>query len=223
MKPTLDTENKVSWKGWISLALLIILFSGIFQNSEGPLAAFDFANLCGSFGTIADGVNFMGKGGAGAKDGFLFALTLIPTVCLAVGFVDVVESLGALKAAAKLFHPILRPLMGIPGTTGIAFVSSFTSSDVASFMTRELYDSGQITDDERSIFVAWQYAGSAVILNTINTQAPLLPIVVFALGPILLVEIFCKLLGANLIRLLIWFRNKKGKYKKDPVRKEQNS
>ena len=60
MKPTLDTENKVSWKGWISLALLIILFSGIFQNSEGPLAAFDFANLCGSFGTIADGVNFMG-------------------------------------------------------------------------------------------------------------------------------------------------------------------
>ena len=165
----------------------------------------------------------MGKGGAGAKDGFLFALTLIPTVCLAVGFVDVVESLGALKAAAKLFHPILRPLMGIPGTTGIAFVSSFTSSDVASFMTRELYDSGQITDDERSIFVAWQYAGSAVILNTINTQAPLLPIVVFALGPILLVEIFCKLLGANLIRLLIWFRNKKGKYKNDPVRKEQNA
>ena len=56
MKPTLDTENKVSWKGWISLALLIILFSGIFQNSEGPLAAFDFATLCGSFGTIADGV-----------------------------------------------------------------------------------------------------------------------------------------------------------------------
>lgn len=218
-----DIETKVSWKGWLSLALLIISFSGIFQNSEGPMAAFDFANLGGSFGTIVDGVNFMGKGGTGAKDGFLFALTLIPTVCLAVGLVDVVESLGAMKAAARLFHPVLRPLMGIPGITGIAFVSSFTSSDVASFMTRELYDNGHITDDERSIFVAWQYAGSAVILNTINTQAPLLPIVVFALGPILLVEIFCKLLGANLMRLLIWFRNKKdGNKINTSVGKEQN-
>lgn len=218
-----DIETKVSWKGWLSLALLIISFSGIFQNSEGPMAAFDFANLGGSFGTIVDGVNFMGKGGTGAKDGFLFALTLIPTVCLAVGLVDVVESLGAMKAAARLFHPVLRPLMGIPGITGIAFVSSFTSSDVASFMTRELYDNGHITDDERSIFVAWQYAGSAVILNTINTQAPLLPIVVFALGPILLVEIFCKLLGANLMRLLIWFRNKKAGNKiNTSVGKEQN-
>ena len=33
----------------------------------------------------------------------------------------------------------------------IAFVSSFTSSDVASFMTRELYDSGQITEISRRI------------------------------------------------------------------------
>ena len=35
MKPTLDTENKVSWKGWISLALLIILFSGISKIRKG--------------------------------------------------------------------------------------------------------------------------------------------------------------------------------------------
>ncbi|OJT79965.1 hypothetical protein BM531_05580, partial [Clostridioides difficile] len=152
-------------------------------------------------------------GGTGAKDGFLFALTLIPTVCFAVGLIDVVESMGGMKAASKIFNPLLRPLLGIPGIAGIAFVSSFTSSDVASIMTKELFESGEITDDERTIFVAYQYAGSAVILNTINTQAPLLPIALLALGPIILIEIFCKILGANLVRLIIGVRNKKNKAK----------
>ncbi|HBF4231370.1 TPA: hypothetical protein KON36_002905, partial [Clostridioides difficile] len=151
--------------------------------------------------------------GTGAKDGFLFALTLIPTVCFAVGLIDVVESMGGMKAASKIFNPLLRPLLGIPGIAGIAFVSSFTSSDVASIMTKELFESGEITDDERTIFVAYQYAGSAVILNTINTQAPLLPIALLALGPIILIEIFCKILGANLVRLIIGVRNKKNKAK----------
>ena len=180
-----------------------------FQDADNFLKAFDFANLTGSFGQVVDGVDFTGKGGTGAKDGFLFALTLVPTVALAVGIIDVVESMGAMKAAAKIFNPILRPLLGIPGTAGVAFVSSFTSSDVASIMTKELVESGDMTDDERTIFVAYQYAGSAVILNTINTQAPLLPIALMAVGPIILIEIFCKLLGANMIRLYIKMKNKK--------------
>ncbi len=138
---------------------------------------------------------------------------MIPTVCFAVGLIDVVESMGGMKAASKIFNPLLRPLLGIPGIAGIAFVSSFTSSDVASIMTKELFESGEITDDERTIFVAYQYAGSAVILNTINTQAPLLPIALLALGPIILIEIFCKILGANLVRLIIGVRNKKNKAK----------
>ncbi|NJA18122.1 hypothetical protein GSQ34_14810 [Clostridioides difficile] len=206
-------DNKVTWKGYLSLFVLIVLFSGVFKDSQGFLKALDFANLTGSFGTIADGVDFMGKGGTGAQDGFLFALTLIPTVCFAVGLIDVVESMGGMKAASKIFNPLLRPLLGIPGIAGIAFVSSFTSSDVASIMTKELFESGEITDDERTIFVAYQYAGSAVILNTINTQAPLLPIALLALGPIILIEIFCKILGANLVRLIIGVRNKKNKAK----------
>ncbi|MGO1044739.1 nucleoside recognition domain-containing protein [Clostridioides difficile] len=206
-------DNKVTWKGYMSLFVLIILFSGIFKDSQGFLKALDFANLTGSFGAISDGVDFMGKGGTGAKDGFLFALTLIPTVCFAVGLIDVVESMGGMKAASKIFNPLLKPLLGIPGIAGIAFVSSFTSSDVASIMTKELCENGEITDDERTIFVAYQYAGSAVILNTINTQAPLLPIALLALGPIILIEIFCKILGANLVRLIISIKNKKNKNK----------
>ena len=202
-------EEKVTWRGWISLFTLIILFSGIFQKAGAPWAALDFSNLCGKFGAIAEGVNFQGKGGLGAREGFLFTLTLIPTVCLAVGLIDVVEHMGAMKAAARLFNPLLRPLLGIPGVTGIAFVSSFTSSDIGAVMTKQLYEDGLITDDERTVFVAYQYAGSAVILNTINTQAPLLPFALLALGPIIVIEVFCKVLGANVVRLILKLGNKK--------------
>lgn len=205
----MENHNKVTWKGWLSLLVLIVLFSGVLKDSDGMLKAFDFANLTGKFGEIYEGRNFVGKGGGGAKEGFLFTLTLIPTVCLAVGLIDVVESMGAMDAAAKLFNPLLKPLLGIPGIAGISFVASFTSSDIASFMTKELVESGHMTDDERTVYIAYQYAGSAVVLNTINTQAPLLPISLLAIGPIILIEIVCKILGANLVRLIIGIRNRK--------------
>lgn len=205
----MDNEKRVTWKGWLSLFVLIILFSGIFQYSEGVLKAFDFGNLTGQFGEIYEGINFVGEDGTGAREGFLFTLTLIPTVCLAVGLIDVVESMGAMDAAERIFNPLLRPLLGIPGIAGISFVASFTSSDIASFMTKELVESGQMTDDERTIYVAYQYAGSAVVLNTINTQAPLLPIALLALGPIIVIEIICKILGANLVRFIIKLGNRR--------------
>lgn len=196
-------ENKVTLKGWISLILLIVLFSGVFTNVEGPLSAFDFSNLTGKFGGIYEGINFQGKGGTGAREGFLFALTLIPTVSLAVGLIEVVEHLGGMQAATKLFTPILKPLLGISGSAGLAFVSSFTSSDVAAALTKELTESGELTDDERTIFTAYQYAGSAVILNTFGTQAPLLPIIVLAPGPIIVILWICKVLGANIVRFVL--------------------
>ncbi len=207
MKAELD--NKVRWTGWLFLAILIIMFSGIFQHAQGPLRALDLSNLIGKFGTIGEGGNFTGKGGTGARDGFLFTLSLIPTVCLAVGLIDLVEYMDGMKAAAKLFNPILRPLLGIPGIAGLAFVSSFTSSDIAAFMTKELVDNKYMTDDERTVFVAYQYAGSAVIINTIGTQAPLLPIVLMAVGPIIVLLWICKVFGANLVRLIIKSKNKK--------------
>ena len=129
----------------------------------------------------------------------MFALTLIPTTCVSVGFVHVCEDMGA----RKFFTPLLRPLMGIPGTSGIAFVASFTSSDVASFMTKKAYQQGEITDRERTIFVAYQYAASAVIINTLSTQAPLLPIIKLAVGPVIVYLWIFKVLGANIMRLVV--------------------
>ena len=36
----------------------------------------------------------------------------------------------------------------------------------SAFMTKNLYEEGMMNDDERTIFAAYQYAGSAVINNT---------------------------------------------------------
>lgn len=196
-------EYKVTWKGWLSLIILLISFSGVFTQSTGPWRALDFQVLTGQFGQVSKGVIFTGKGGVGARDGFMFALTLFPTLMFALGSIQVAESLGALRAAEKVFRPILRPLLGLPGAAGLAFVSSVTSSDVGAVMTKGLVEDGMMTDDERTIFVAYQYAGSAPVTNTFGTGAALLPISVLPVGVIIMLIIFVKFLGANLVRCYI--------------------
>ena len=153
----------------------------------------------------------IGSGGTGAKDGFMAGFNLIPAVMFFCGLLGVFEQLGAFKASDILFRPLLRPILGIPGKCGIAFISSFTGSDVAAVMTRELYEDGDITDDERTIFVAYQYAGSACINNTITGGAPLVAICPVALGPCIVIMVVCKLIGANIVRLILHMKSKKAK------------
>ena len=94
-------EVKVRWYGYIVLVIAILFFSGVFTAFEGPLKALDFTNLAGDFGklgTLEEGAgslasNFRGTGGAGAKDAWMFAMTLFPTVMFALGVVKVVEYL----------------------------------------------------------------------------------------------------------------------------------
>lgn len=203
------SKEKLTIKAWISLGVLIVMFSGLFGSKDNFLRAFDLISLTGNFGKIYEGLTFQGAGGTGASAGFLFALGLIPSVSLAMGFLAVVEELGAMDAARVLFTPILKPALGLPGSAGIAFISSLNSSDVTAVITKKLYEDGEITDDQRTVFISYQYASSAVIGNVISTQAALLPIVVLPMGAIILILLVFKIMGANLIRFLIYSKAKK--------------
>lgn len=208
-----ENNEKVTWKGWVSLLFLIVSFSGLCAGQDNFLRAFDLNSLIGQFGH-AEGakVAIQGVGGNGAREGLIVTLTLIPTIMLAQGLIEVCENMGALHAAEKLFHPLLRPLMGIPGVTGLAFVSSFTSSDVGAFMTKNMYESGMITDDERTIFAAYQYAGSGTVSNTIAAGAPLVPVSVLPVGAIIGLIFLVKVMGANIIRVYLKYYHKKHGY-----------
>ena len=106
---------RVTWKGYAALLFAILFFAGIFASVQSAawLRAFDFSTLIGKFGTMAsDKATFVGMGGASARGGFLFALSLVPSVMLAVGCVEVLSHFGALAAAQRLMTPLLKPLMG---------------------------------------------------------------------------------------------------------------
>lgn len=206
----MTTERKRAITGWISLFILMAMFSGLLKNHE-TLKALDFSYLLGKFGKIYENIDFTGKGGGGTRQGFLVALTLVPSLMLSSGLIAVAQELGALEAAAKFFKPILKPLMGIPGVTGLAFVSSFTSSDIGAVMTKELYDQNYINDEERAIFVAYQYAASGVVTNSISAGGPLLSISLLPLGGIILIQFIMKVIGANIVRLIIYKNRNKNK------------
>lgn len=197
----MDYEHKLTWRGWLSFIFIAVAFSGVLAHA-GAWSAFDFSVLIGKFGKIAN-ATFTGKGGVGAREGFMFGLSLAPTIMFALGLIRVVESLGALLAAERMVRPILRPLMGLPGYVGLALVSSMTSTDVGAAMTRQMTEDGKLTDDERSIFVGYQYAASGVITNTFDCGAPLLTIIALPIGVIIAIEIAVKVFGANLIRLYL--------------------
>lgn len=198
-----NVKIKVPWYGYVVFVLAILLFSGVFSSSDGILRALDFNVLNGSFGQIPTdkAMSFRGAGGSGAKDGFLFALELIPAVILALGIVNVIDGLGGLKAAQKIMNPLLKPLLGVPGISALANIANMQSTDAAAGMVKELKDNNLITDKERSIIIAYQTSGSAFITNYFSSGAAafsilMAPIIV----PIFVIFVF-KIVGANLMRL----------------------
>ena len=198
---------RVPWYGYAAFLVAVLMFSGLFSSADGPLKALDFNVLCGSFGNISadKAMNFRGAGGSGAKDGFIFALTLIPAVILALGLVNVIDGLGGLKAAEKIMTPILKPLLGVPGITALANIANIQSTDEAAGMVKELKDNDEITDKERSIIIAYQTSGSATITNYFSSGAAAFAFITAPIIlPIIVIFVF-KIVGANLMRLYLKF------------------
>lgn len=198
---------KIGIKAYIALIVAILYFSGVMADFTGAkwLAAFDFNTLSGAFGKIpATGkATFLGTAGVGARQGFMQALSYTPAVMLALGCIEVLSHYGALKAAQKLLTPLLRPLLGIPGMTGLALITDLQSTDAGAALTRGLYDSGKITKKELIIMSAWQYSGAGMVNNyfTIGSAAfgfLIAPIYI----PFLLIFIF-KFVGAIFVRCVL--------------------
>ncbi len=169
-------EEKLGPGAYVALFFAMCIFSGVFYKMPEAwkwLGALDFTTLIGSFGKIANAGVFNGTGGHGARDGFLFALTLFPGVMLALGLLEVLSYYGALKAAQKLLTPLLRPILDVPGSTGLALITDLQSTDAGAALTKGLYDRGGITKKELVIIAAWQYAGAGMISNYYSTVSGL--------------------------------------------------
>ncbi len=216
-----NEQKKVGIVAYLSLIFAIVFFSGFFAKAAGWLGVLDFTVLNGDYGKIigegGKSFTFRGTGGYGAKDGFLFALNLIPTVMFALAVVSVVEYLGALDAARQLLTPLLRPLLGIPGSTGLALIASLQSTDAGAGMTKLLYDEKEITNDERTIFAAFQFTAGGTITNYFATGAALfalsaadgsMAVTVPLIVPFVVIMIF-KVFGANLMRFYLKAASKK--------------
>lgn len=212
-------EEPVRWYGYFALIVAILFFSGIFTSFTGPLRALDFTNLAGDFGVLGmlgEGAgklasNFRGINGSGAKDGFMFGLTLCPAVMFAIGAVKVLENYDGLRAAQNLLTPLLRPLLGISGICGLALIASLQSADAGASMTKELFESGRITERERIIFCAFQFSGGAPITNYLSSGSALFPFLIVAMSIPLATTLVFKVIGANLVRLYLSITMKEGK------------
>lgn len=198
---------KVGIKAYVALIVAILFFSGLFFKVDGLswLGAFDFTTLGGQFGTMQhpEKNTFIGEGGISAKAGFLFALSLVPTVMLALGVLEIFTHYGAIRAAHKLLTPLLKPILGLPGLTGLALITDLQSTDAGAALTRELADNKQINDKDLIVMSAWQYSGAGLINNYFSIGAALfswltVPIVI----PLILMFVL-KFVGAVFVRIAL--------------------
>ena len=199
--------------GYISFIVAILFFSGLLITDKW-WGIFDYTILNGSFGNVV--ANVTDKGGSGAIDGFVFALTLVPSIMLATAMIAVFEYYGAIRAATRVLNPILRPLMGLPGSTSLAIVASLQSTDAGAALTRALKDRGELTEDEVSIFATFQMTADAALGNFLATGVVFFTlknaagdlVVPTTIGVCLGIILLGKVFAANVMRLLCLRRRK---------------
>ena len=131
--------------------------------------------------------------------------------------ITVLEHYGALRAARVLLTPILRPLLGLPGSCGLALITSLQSTDGAAALTRQLKDAGELNEAEVNIFCQFQYSADATITNFLSSGAVLFTLtaadgklaVPTSIGVCLGLILVMKFVIANVMRLLMIRSSKK--------------
>ena len=214
-----QAEKKAGIGAFVALFFAVVYFSGVFYNmpeAQKWLGAFDFTTLIGKFGTIAGSSNnFTGAGGVSARSGFLFSLSLIPGVMLAMGLIEVLAHYGALRAAQALMTPILKPVLGVPGYTGLALITDLQSTDGGAALTRALYDEKRITTSNLITICSWQYAGAGCVNNYYSTVSALFAMFTCPVWVPMLIILVLKFVGGFFVRTLL-----NTVYKKDFVNEQ---
>lgn len=197
---------KVGPKAYFALVFAILFFAGIFASlPQAPwLKALDFSTLIGKFGTMtSEKATFVGMGGLSARGGFLFALSLIPSVMLAMGCVEVLSHYGALAAAQKLMTPLLKPIMDVPGLVGLTLITDMQSTDAGAALTKGLLDEKLIDKREQVIIASWQYSGAGMIGNYFAIVGALFSYFLVPIIVPLAVIFILKFVGAVLCRMVL--------------------
>ncbi|MDO5690336.1 MAG: nucleoside recognition domain-containing protein [Tissierellia bacterium] len=199
-------DPKVSIRGYIALLLGILIFSGLLKDA-GVFSFLDYGTLLGKFGKIGEIESIRGTGGVGAREGMLFAFTVMPALALAIGLISVIEGQGGLNAAQKLLTPLLRPLLGVPGWTGLSLIANLQQTDSGSALARDIFDRNLLTESEKVIYISFLFSNPGMIAVYFSVAVmffdifpPEIPVVL----P-LLMSFLGKILGANVMRAYIKF------------------
>lgn len=192
---------------YVALISAIIVFSGVLMHVDGAkwLSAFDYTTLIGKYGVMKSPAtnSFLGAGGFSARQGFLFAFSLAPSVMLALGILEILSHYGALRAAHRLMTPLLKPVLGISGITGLALITDLQSTDAGGALTRQLKDDGLIDERELTIMTAWQYSGAGMISNYFATGSALFSVMVLpVIIPLAVIFVF-KFVGGAFVRVVL--------------------
>lgn len=122
---------------------------------------------------------------------------------LALGLLEIFTHYGAIRAAHKLLTPLLRPLLGIPGRTGLALITDLQSTDAGAALTKELYDNKQVSKKDVVIMGAWQYSGAGLINNYFSIGSALFAsLATPVLVPLVLMFVL-KFVGGAFVRLML--------------------
>jgi nucleoside recognition membrane protein YjiH len=203
----LRDDLKVPVAGYFTLAMAFVVLSGALGLVKGWPRAFDFVSMTGVMGTIKGGgqSTFLGSGGNGARQGFMFGLTLIPGVMLGLGIMSIVEQSGGLKVAKRFLTPLMRPLFGLPGCASLALIASMQSTDAGAVLTRVFYEDKELNDRERLIFSQYENSAPGAVNNYLTIAPALFASIVLPMGIPLLVILVMKMIGANMVRGILHF------------------
>ena len=139
--------------------------------------------------------------------GYFFGRDLRATQKVPVGLIS--SNYGGTPAEAWTDHetllanPLLKPILGVPGYTGLALITDLQSTDGGAAITRALHDEGRITTKNLVTICAWQYTGAGCVSNYYSTVSGLFTLFTVKVWIPMALILVLKFVGGALIRTIL--------------------